>query len=249
MNRIYRFLYHLLKFIPFKSKKMRNFLQVLRFYYKGNDLIVLSNDGRKIKNPIKIPKCLQIQTYLNTHNNKIVIAENQKTGSCIKLNFYNANSINIEIGENNMLCMTVTIQGKNGHAVIGNNNYICQSTVYLYCSGKTTFNIGNNNLFSDGIVLWAGEGHCVINPVDKSVTNMGGNITIGNNNWVCQNVCFLKRAKIGNGCIVGYGAVVGTDFSKNDNCVIAGNPAVVTKSNVQWSNQAPWEYNGKIYME
>ncbi len=248
MKKIYRFLYHLLQFMPIKSKKMRNFLQVLRFYYKGNDLVVLTGDGRKTINPLRVPKFLYIQTHLNTCGNKIVIAANQRPGSCIKLNFHSANSINIEIGENNMLCMTITVQGKNGHAVIGNNNYICGSTVYLYCSGKTTFNIGNNNLFSDGIVLWAGEGHSVINPTNKSVTNTGGNITIGNNNWICQNVCFLKHAKIGNGCIVGYGAVLATDFSKTDKCVIAGNPATITKQGILWSNAAPWDYDGGLYI-
>lgn len=246
MNQKLRFLYHLLNLLPIKTKRIKRFMDLLRFYYRQNTLTIVSDTGIKT-NPLKIPNYLHIRTYGNCRQNKIRIPEKQPINTRLALDFYGAHNTNLEIGNNNMIVMRAYIQGDNGRIKIGDNNHICDSVLYFYCSGDTTFSIGNGNLFSEQIVFWAGEGHSVISPITNNVTNIGGNITIGNDNWICMNVCFLKRAKIGDGCIVGYGSVLGGDFSNESKCVIAGNPATIVKRDILWSETEPWKYSGGIY--
>lgn len=247
MNQAYKFLYHVLNTIPVKTKRVKVWCDCLHFYRKGNSLTLICPDGKQVINPLRIPKFLHLKAAGRCSGNRVIISVIQKKGFFIEFNFWNGCNNTFEIGENCMIVMKTHIQGSNGHATIGNNTYICESTLYMYCSGKTTFHIGNNNLFSSDITFWAGEGHSIIDPVTHHVTNTGGNITIGDNNWVCMNVCFLKHAKIGSGCVVGYGSLVCNDLSSEDNCIIAGNPAHIVKRNILWSEKEPWNYNGELY--
>lgn len=245
MQRKYKFLYRLIKKVPFKTKTIVKLRHLLGFYNKGNKLIIICENGEKIENPLKIFDFLHIKASGKCSGNKLIMHEKQNKGSSMEFNFWNGDNNVVEIGANNLIIMKAHIQGNNGVANIGNNVYIYDSVLYMYCSGKTTFRIGDNNLFSEKITFWAGEGHSVINPTTKQVTNLGGNITIGNNNWICMNVCFLKRAKLGDGCVVGYGAVVCNDLSQENNCVLAGNPARVVKRDILWTEKEPWNYDGK----
>lgn len=52
--------------------------------------------------------------------------------------------------------------------------------------------------------------------------------TIGHNVTLGANVCIIGNIRIGNNVIVGSGSVVVKDVP--DNCVVAGNPAIVIKS-------------------
>jgi len=247
MRQKYRFLYHLLNLIPCKTERLHKLLDLLRFYYKQNNLQIVCADGSIINNPIKIPNFLYLKTYGDASDNTVIIPYNCEQGSNIRLEFHGACTNTLKFGTGNMIVMTAYIQGANGKMNIGNNNYIVGSILYFYCSGTTTFTLGNGNLFSDNIIFWAGEGHCMINPTTRDITNAGGNICIGNDNWICMNTCFLKRANIGNGCVIGYGSVVGKDFSNEDSCVIAGNPAIIAKKDILWAETAPWNYKGEVY--
>ncbi|MBQ4070657.1 MAG: hypothetical protein IJD52_04810 [Alphaproteobacteria bacterium] len=248
MKKKYRFLYHLIEILPFKGKRLQKFYHLVRFYYKGNSFVIVRKDGTILTNPLRIFPYVYLKASGKCSGNKVIIAEPIKNGFNIEFNFWNGGNNTVNIGANCMVVMIAHIQGSNGHCVMGNNNYICESTLYMYCSGKTNFIIGDNNLFSSQIVFWAGDGHSVVNPISRELTNIGGNIRIGNNNWIGMNVCFLKRAKIGNGCIVGYGSVVSKSFDE-DGCVIAGNPANVIKKNIIWAEAPPWDYNGQLYRE
>lgn len=237
----------LIKLSPLKCSYLERMYDLLYFYHKQNKLVVIRNDGTKTVNPIKNLKFIHLKASGFCHNNCVIIPIQQHNDFFIKFNFWNGCNNTVELGSDNAIRMIAHIQGNNGYAKIGNNNRM-EATLYMYCSDVTTFNIGNNNLFSDTITFWAGEGHCVINPETKKVTNMGGCLSIGNNNWICQRVSFMKRAKISNGCVIGYGSVVSRQFDE-DNCAIAGNPATVVKHNILWAETFPWTYNGETYRE
>lgn len=53
-----------------------------------------------------------------------------------------------------------------------------------------------------------------------------GEVFIGENCWIGEDVCILPGVKIGSNCIIGAGSVVTKSFLK-PNCLIAGNPAKV----------------------
>ena len=56
-------------------------------------------------------------------------------------------------------------------------------------------------------------------------------IKIGNDIWIGANVIILPGVEIGNNIIIGAGSVVTKSF-KDSNCVIAGNPAKIIKTNI-----------------
>lgn len=61
-------------------------------------------------------------------------------------------------------------------------------------------------------------------------------IIIGNNVWIGANAIILPGVEIGNNCVIGAGSVVTKSF-KEDNLVIAGNPARAIKNILNGSNQ------------
>lgn len=217
---------------------------IKKYYMNNNKLIVIHNDGTKTINPTNINIYISAN---NSSNNRIVLYDSIYKNN-IKFNFFNSNNNKIVIGKNNEIDIDFRVQGNNGILNIGDNNYICSAILYFYCSGKTIFTIGNGNLFSEQVIFWAGEGHSVIDAKSKKITNIGSSITIGNNNWICMKSCFLKHARISNGCIIGYGSTITKSFD-TDNCIIAGNPAVIVKKDILWSEQSPWTYDGRFYRQ
>lgn len=58
-------------------------------------------------------------------------------------------------------------------------------------------------------------------------------IIIGNHVWIGQDATVLYNTEIGDGSIVGTKSLVKSKFPNN--CVIAGNPARLIKTDVAWS--------------
>lgn len=71
-------------------------------------------------------------------------------------------------------------------------------------------------------------------PVDPTQRKRGDqlakSITIGDNCWIGGQACILPGVSIGDNVVVGAGAVVTKNIP--DNCVVAGNPAIVIKDSV-----------------
>ena len=156
----YKLILRLLKIVPkwLRNSSHKRLRALLKFYIKGNQLIIIRPDGTKLINPIHDYKFLRLTASGDCTNNTVIAYENQINGTNLDFNFFNGANNVFKLGKNNMIGMAAYIQGYNGHARIGDNNYICGSTLYLYCSGKTEFSIGNGNLFSSGITLWGGKG-------------------------------------------------------------------------------------------
>lgn len=70
-----------------------------------------------------------------------------------------------------------------------------------------------------------------------------GNITIGHDVWIGDNVIVLPNVKIGNGAVIGAGAIVTKDIP--DYGIAAGNPAKVlkyrfTQEQINLLNETKW---------
>ena len=90
--------------------------------------------------------------------------------------------------------------------------------------------IGSHTFISDDVRIQDSDNHSII--VDGFAQKNTKPIIIGNHVWVGKNVLILKGVHIGDGAIIAAGSVVIRDVPEN--CMVAGNPAVVKKTNVKW---------------
>lgn len=116
---------------------------------------------------------------------------------------------------------------------IGDNVGISGATIYA----RKKITIGENTCIGGNCKILDNDFH----PIEAEMRNKllqdakGGDsdlvpsrdIQIGKNCFLGCNSIILKGTVLGNGCVVGAGAVVCGKFE--DNCVIAGNPARVIK--------------------
>jgi len=93
-----------------------------------------------------------------------------------------------------------------------------------YIQGYNGVYLGRNILFAKGLnLISANHNHKNLNRWDETKS-----IYIGDNVWIGANVTILPSVTIGNNCIIGAGSVVTKSF-KDDNLVIAGNPARIIR--------------------
>ncbi|WP_409295938.1 acyltransferase [Peribacillus sp. SCS-26] len=109
---------------------------------------------------------------------------------------------------------------------IGNNVGISGATIYA----RKLITIGDNTHIGGNAKILDNDFH----PIEIEARNADIKekigvkpISIGRNCFIGCNALILKGTVLGDGCIVGAGAVVSGTFEKNS--VIAGNPAKVVK--------------------
>ncbi len=117
--------------------------------------------------------------------------------------------------------------------VIGNNVGISGATIYA----RKGIRIGDNTCIGGNVKILDNDFHPIeweernrlLNDVHGGDSDLvpAKEILIGKNCFIGCNAIVLKGTELGDGCVVGAGAVVSGKF--DENCVIAGNPARVIK--------------------
>lgn len=181
----------------------------------NNNRVKISYDP-KVQNK-KIRSKSRIKINICGNNNNIIIGD---------LNQYNNGKLTIDIG-NYVGCDNVNIE-------IGKHLVFVDAVIYAHQS-NVPIKIGDNCLFSSGIVIRSGElPHIIYDTnTNKSIDTSKG-IDIGNHVWLGQNVFIMKHVKLAENSIVGSYSVVTKKFDES-NVVIAGNPASIRKRNVNWA--------------
>jgi acetyltransferase-like isoleucine patch superfamily enzyme len=103
------------------------------------------------------------------------------------------------------------------HVATNNNIFICAAN---------RIEIGDNTRIGHYVTMMDFEAHA-IKPIDRSKVGKIGEILIGKNVWIGNNVTILKNSSIGNNTIIATGAVVSGSFPEN--VVIGGVPAKIIK--------------------
>lgn len=93
-----------------------------------------------------------------------------------------------------------------------------------YIQAINGIEFGRNVLFAPGVKIISAN-HDFYN---KNQSLQCNSIKIGNNVWIGANAVILPGVEIGDNCIVGAGSIVSKSF-RDDNMIIAGNPARVIK--------------------
>jgi len=103
------------------------------------------------------------------------------------------------------------------------------------CNGSLI--IGDDCLFSTGILIRLDDGHTIFDKDTKSVINKQKNpLVIGNRCWIGEGVRINKNARIPSDSVIGNGSVVSSKFTE-EFTAIAGNPAKVVKTGIGWDDR------------
>lgn len=109
-----------------------------------------------------------------------------------------------------------------GVFVTGNNIKIGKNTVVnrnVFIDGRFGVEIGANCSISPDVYILS-LSH---NPNDPEFTTLGGAVGLGDRVWVGARAIILPGVKLGDGCVVGAGAIVTKSFPPYS--IIAGVPA------------------------
>lgn len=115
--------------------------------------------------------------------------------------------------------------GKDAILTIGSGTYINEGTLI---SIRHHTSIGDNCAISNNVTIFDSDFHNIVGS-GKDETG----VIIGNHCWIGANATILKNVTVGDNCIIGANAVL--THSIPDNCMVAGNPAVIVKENVNWN--------------
>lgn len=149
----------------------------------------------------------------------------------------------IEIGDNCLCCKDSQIAiSKRGGGKIEIGNYVSMGERF-FCTNasKDSISIGNDCMFSHDVSIILG-GHSIFDLETKENISMIGQkyIKIGDHVWLGKNVVILHNAEVGKGSIVGASSVV--KIKTEENCVLAGNPARIIKTNCTWDRRTNIEF-------
>lgn len=98
-----------------------------------------------------------------------------------------------------------------------------------------TLQIGDDCMFSYGILIRLSDGHALYSLADGRLLNEGKGVRIGTHVWAGQKCSFLKGAGIPDNCVVGACSMVTKKFDEQ-NSVYAGIPARrVNKEPIGWT--------------
>lgn len=142
----------------------------------------------------------------------------------------------IVIGDYCMINNTVfNFYGKGGKIAVKNYVHINarpEAKTRLFVKDRSSIVIDNDCLFSNAIDVSTTDWHSVVDENGERI-NYEKDVYIGKHVWIGRKVIIGKGVIISENSIVGAGSVVTKQFTEC-NVIIAGNPAKVRKSNVNW---------------
>lgn len=185
---------------------------------------------------------------LNLYRESLNISSNSILSKTFGFNiFYKNNNIRLSIGQSCIIGGYFLFESDSGFIEVGDNTYIGDSK--FIC--KSRIIIGNNVTIAWGCTIYDHNSHSLNhlerrNDIRTEFDNLKkGNFFLDNKNWkvvkslpitieddvwIGMNVIILKGVKIGKGAVVAAGSVVTKDVPAWS--VVAGNPAMVVKSNI-----------------
>lgn len=104
--------------------------------------------------------------------------------------------------------------------------------------------IGKNCMFSSNISVRAADGHTIFEVETNKILNRAEPIIIGDHVWVGAGSTLLKGAQVPSDSIVGIQSLVTKPFF-DKNVAIAGVPAKVVKTGINWNRARIFEFEKK----
>ena len=157
---------------------------------------------------------------------------------------------NVELviyGDNNDIFIGKSCTIRNLYVACGNQGNIANDTqlsiqdgtsiedafIMLFNTGNKCI-IGKDCMISKDVQIRCGElPHIILDSTTGENLDVSEGVFIGDHVWIGEAVWVMKKCTIPDNCIVGSASVATKRFTEK-NTVIAGNPAKIVRSNVQW---------------
>ncbi len=214
----------------FKAEGLVKHCHNSQFKIRGKGNEVLCGEGVDLS-------CFSLK--IEGNHNKVIIGKRFR-GKRVTLLLKGSGHL-IEIGDDvylaqSQVTMSLCNEAKNMQLKIGAATTV-NSADFMFQEDHSSIVIGKDCMFASGISLWCSDTHTLLS--DKGETlNVGKSIVIGDHVWLGMNVFVGKNSEIADNSVVGWGSVVTRKF-KEKGIVIAGNPAVKVKENINWSRRRP----------
>lgn len=218
------------------------------FHGENNKLLVWDNDKNDYVETTKVVSGLEV--FITGNNNVVKIGCPEiLQGLTIILE---GNNHKVNIGRHtedyegfirNSKIFVADWTGRGGcEFVIGDNVRINDNVLFVLTeSGHKVF-IGNNCRFAENSVLFAADGHSVVNNETGELLNKAKRpVVIGNNCWIGLHSFLGKNTQLPDYTIVAAMSVVTRKFD-DSYTIIAGNPAKVVKMGVRRVDYVPDVY-------
>ena len=180
-----------------------------------------------------------LKIVFNGENNIVEIGANPLPKFC-NCNFVlrgNNNFISIGSSSRKIISLRVNFLGNNEKLLIG-NGFSIEGGAFACTHSSSIISIGDDCLFSAGIIIRTDDGHTILDNTTGQIINMPevNSVTIGNHVWFGVGASILKNSKVPDNSIVGKSSVVTKKFEK-PNVILAGSPARVVKENINWDRR------------
>lgn len=208
---------------------------------RNNKIILTSADGE-----YQVLSVRKVKIKIKGRNNTIRIPREHKLRGFIDINTDNCL---IDIQSCNKLHLRIHTVDRSGQKLtIGSGTTIHGAVIFLN-EKNANVSIGNNCLFSNSIVIWATDGHAVMDKnTGKILNHIQHPVTVEDNCWIGWGVILTKNARISRHSVVGAGSIVTGNFDR-ENVIIAGNPAKIIKTDICWDEHTPASLAEAITME
>ncbi len=100
----------------------------------------------------------------------------------------------------------------------------------IFCRNRIT--IGEGVIIAPEVIIRDSDQHQILNSESDALKPISAPITIGDHVWIGTRAIIVKGVSIGNHVIIAAGAVVTHDIP--DHCLVAGVPARIIKTDVDW---------------
>ena len=141
----------------------------------------------------------------------------------------------IEIGTIVNLGVKMAIYLADDCSLTVGDGFACTGTVHFNAhEPKLSIRVGKGCMFSGGLI-WASDMHSILDLETGARVNRGKSITIGDRVWLGHDAMVLKGVTIGSGSIIGAMSCVRRDVPPNS--LVAGNPARVLRTGVEWDSR------------
>jgi acetyltransferase-like isoleucine patch superfamily enzyme len=172
-----------------------------------------------------------IRINFSGSNNRVIVDDNARLAS-LRVDFNCDNGL-LEIGPSaGVPAFSAAIRiGQDSRVRIG-SNVSSTSVVAMSATEGTTIRIDSDVMFASENEVRADDGHPIFDVRSGARVNVSRSIRIGHHVWIARRAIVLGGTRIGDGSVVGYGAVV--TRSLPNNCVATGVPARVVRRHIAW---------------